>query len=486
MEDAEWQASELKVDDVPKLRELIKNHGTTANTLLDALASSDAELGAELSRFLPRKRRLRKASDTERVVKTTKTAAAQTQKLREELGKVRTDLTEINANLDRAESTVSGLRTELNILTEKGWDVSAFEQRTTVFEGAVATARAKWTETYITEPTEIAKSTTDEAWKLKAEVGALEPRRTAADEAYGTQPGRVSTAEATTETVRGRFARLQDTYNEVCLVGFEDLQTELTKALGALRVAHETAGGLTGKQGLSLEAVKRSEELNESFDKTLESIRAMEERLQERENHLATLALELPREVSKVSALFASAMNLASHPDVEDLTGAEIQSLAESVANLSAGMSTAEGQKPDYLNIEKRQIKLAEEVERVHAAATEQKQEMDDLRTDIPQLADGYNGLLTAVKDFANRPKVRLDEETKLQISSLQAYKHELASDRKNLRKQHRRLKKLLKGTHELMEQAQAEAGEDSTLLKAAKIAGGTALALAGIIMLDD
>lgn len=486
LDTAKWQVSDLREDDVLKLRELIKNHSITADTLLSGLAGTDAEFKVELDRFFPLKRRLHEAPDTKRLVQTTETAKTQIQTLQQELDRVQTNLAGIEANLDHAESTVASLRADLNALIQKGWDVGAYEQRTAAFEEAVATARAKRAENYIDGPTEIAKSTADEALELKGEVGILESRRTAAAEVYGTQSGRITKADATVEAVRERFTKLQDIYSEACLDGFEDLQDELTEALTILTAAYEAGGELTGKQGLSVESVKRSEELSEFFDEALEDIQLMQEELREREEDLAALAAQLPREISKLTARFNRAMELADSPDVEGDTSDEIRSLAEDVAKLSVSISTDEGHKPDYLDIEEDYLDLAEQVNQAHTAAIEQKQEMDDLRTDIPELIDGYNGLVATIKDFANHPKVKLKEETQSYIKRLQDYTHERASDRKNLRKQKRRLEGLLREARELMGRAREEADEDGLLLKGAKIVGGTALAIITLDILDD
>lgn len=453
LEAARERVTTLWEDDVLTLRKLIEEHDATSVQLFNALAHTDAEFDAERGRFFARKGRLRRAPHTKLIVDTTKTAAKQAAALQHELDKVRTDFAEIGVNIDRAKSSVLGLRGNLDALIERGWDVGTYEQRVAELTDSVATAQTERDEKYIEKPTEIAKAVTAEALELQKEAGALEPRRTAADEVYGTQPGRITAAKETVEAIRERLAALHDTYNTACLAGYEALPDELTEALAELKSTYKDGGALTGEQGKSVDAVEYSEELSASFDETIEEIQSMAADLRRREERLATLVKELPRKVRELRIQFDQAVDLAKSSDVEDDAKVKIESLAADVFNLSASIRTKKGRKPDYLDVEARHSSLAQEVAKAHKTASQQKQEMNDLRTNIPPLKDEYNNLVKVIWRLAKQPDAKIKSKTLADVATLLLYEYKLAPDRKNLREQKEQLEGLLENARSLMNQ---------------------------------
>jgi len=479
---AQDQADGLKEDDVLKLRRLIKENDATNTQLFNALTGTGTEFDTEYDKFFPLESRLRKAPNTATILKTTKSAPKQNEALRTELERVKTDLAEIDTNLENGDSAVADVKGDLAALTEKGWDVSEYDGRAASLATGMETARAKRAENYVDEPTSIAKTTVVEAAKLKEEAAALEPRRTEADEVYGTQAARLTEATETAKTIRKCLARLGTDYSKSCLAGFENVEVELIESLAALSSAHTTGGTLTGDRGKSVEAVTRSEKLSKAFDKALEEIASIDSNLQAREEHLATLVEELPDQIDTLSARFDRAMMLVDDPDVEDDAAVKIRSLTKGITKLSASISTDKGKKPDYLDIEKRHANLAERLAEAHDAAAAQKQEMNDLRNEVPQLKDGYNGLVKTIANFAK--EASLSDDAMSYVRKLQLYKYDVATDRKNLRLQRKKLEEQLRYAHRVLKYAEQDAGTDGELLAAAKLVGGAALLVVGINIL--
>jgi hypothetical protein len=482
LEAAKQQADGLRDDDVLKLRALIRAHDATSLELFNALTATGAEFDTEHDRFFALKGRLRKAPNMAIVLKNTKIAAKQAEALQTELDRVKTDLAEIDINLGRAESAVSDVHDDLAALTRRGWDVTKYEERATSLTADMGAARAKRSQNYVDEPTEIARTTTGEALKLQEKAAALEPRRTAADEVYGTQSGRLAEASNTAKAIRARLAKLKGGYSESCLEGFEDVEVELIEALGALSSAHATGGTLTGDQGKSVQAVKHSERLSKAFDMALGEIESIDQNLQVRDKHLATLVEELPDQIDTLSARFDRAMMLVEDPDVEDDAAVSIRALTKRVARLSASISTSKGSKPDYLDIERRHQKLAEELARAHDTAATQKQEMNDLRGKVPQLKDGYNDLVGTIAKFAKEES--LSDDAMSYVRKLQLYKYDVATDRKNLKQQRSKLEEKLRYAYQVLKYVEDDTGKDGELLEAAKLVGGVALLVVGINIL--
>jgi archaellum component FlaC/ribosome-associated translation inhibitor RaiA len=486
LDEANGRAGGLLEDDVLKLRQLIRKNETTDGALVTALSHTDTEFAFEHGRLVALKGRLQTAPHTKQVLRTTEEANKQAGELKVELERVKTAVAEIDNTIDHARNTVASLDDDLGTLTLDGWNVDTYKDRAMGLVADVIAAKTQRDKNYIDTPTEIAQATAAKALELKEQTAALKPRRAAADEAYGTQADRIIEAEAIAARIRGRYSKLQDTYHEGCLAGFEDLEEKLAKRLEALTSAHSTGSTMTGEHGKSVEAVDRSEELNASFDKAFKKIQTAQTNLQEREAHLVNLVRELPRQIGELSVLFDRAKILADSPDVEDATAAKILSHSGDVAELATNIRTAEGQKPNYLDIEQHHADVAASVRSAHTAATDQKQEMNDLRTNIPQLIDGYNNMSTTLRDFVNQRGVRVESATEQAIAKLQPYSFDMALDRKNLRNQEQALRKLVDKVYRLTRRAEVEADEDGPLLTAAKFAGGAALVIIGIDVFSD
>lgn len=479
LEAAIQQANGLRDDDVTGLRGLIEKHSATSATLYDALCNTGMEFDAERQRFFPLKSRLGSAKHAAIVVKKTEMALRQAKKLRAELDRVQTDLGEIKDNIKLADDTVATLHGSLNTLTQKGWDVSAYARRAASCTDKIQIARDKHTENYLEEPVAIVKDVIAMASDLDREAGTLESRRAAADETYATQSDRLTAVRGTAEQIREQLTALKETYNPGCLAGFEKLDSELVETLATLISAHVKANAHTGEKGKSVESVQTSEELIQSFDEAAEEIQGMQTSLEEREKHLTALVTQLPREITKLGSRFDRALNLADDPDVKGKTADEIRSLIHDVARLREDIKPDGTRKPNYLDIEGRHLALAEELDAAHTAAADQKQEMHDLRGNIPQLKDGYNNLVAVMKNFGDS-KAQLQVGTRNGINQLKAYGFEVATDREGLRNQEKHLKELLKYMIEFMEQAEGESS-DYSLLPAAKVVGGSALTIAGV-----
>jgi|GEM_PF-3494725 len=486
LDEAEEHARGLKDDDFLEMRKLVRKNKVTIEALVASLGGTGAEYSAERKRFFASKTRLEEAPNTSSVLAQTKAANKQIVNLRKEVERVGTAMVQIGSVIERSRSTVASLDDDFKALELKGWNVDIYKQRGTGLAIQVGAAKTKWDEYYVDEPTRMANDATAGALQLKEDIAALEPRRAAADEAYAGQSERITEAEAVAKRIRERYAKMKDAYHEGCLVGFKDVEEKLTKRLGVLTSAHETGSTLTGEHGKSVEAVDESEKLNASFDEALKSILGTETNLQQRGDHLRQLTRELPRRINELSILFDRAKILADSSDVEDTTAAKILSFAGDVTQLATTIDTSDGQKPNYLDAEQHYSNVADTLENAFKAATTQRQEMYDLRADVPELIAGYNGMLDSIKAFANQSKVRLQPETRQKIAQLQNYASEMAPDRKNLRKQHEKLTKLVKKVYRLTEQAYEESEEDSPFVAGAKAVGVIALGIAGIELLGS